>query len=192
MAIRSLKNGIFSRSLLIGNTAYDPPDFNHISTVTVGSGGTSTITFSSIPSTYTDLQIIGIARTDRAGTTTDTLFVKINSDNTNYYTHGLYGTGSSAGAYADSGNPTYFSVAAGASVASNVFSSTVWELLDYSSTNKYKTIRVLRGYDDNSVGTIRLTSSLWASTSAVTSLTIQGTSSQNIAQYSAFSLYGIN
>lgn len=164
--------------------------YESIATVTVGAGGTSSATFSSIPNTYSHLQVRAFARTDRA-TTTDTLFVKINSDTANYYTHGLYGTGSSAAAYSDNSNPTYFTVAAGSSVGSNVFAVAVWDLLDYASTNKYKTIRVLHGYDDNGSGTIRLTSSLWASTSAVTSLTIQGTSSQNLAQYSHFALYGV-
>ncbi len=55
-----------SRSLLAGNAYFQPTAYESIATTTVGAGGTSTITFSSIPSTYTHLQIRGIGRSDAA------------------------------------------------------------------------------------------------------------------------------
>lgn len=154
----------------------------------VQSGGTSSVTFSSIPSTYTHLQIRALIRSTRP-VTTDSYFASINSDTGNYYTHGMLSTGSSASAYVDNGNPTYFSVAPGTSVSSNIFGSVVWDVLDYTNTNKNKTIRVFHGFDDNGTGQIRLTSSLWTSTNAINSISIS--SSNNIAQYSQFALYGI-
>ena len=57
MAIRSLKTNSFSRSLLTGNTAFMPGSYESIATVSVGSGGTSSADFTSVPSTYTHLQI---------------------------------------------------------------------------------------------------------------------------------------
>jgi hypothetical protein len=157
--------------------------------VTVGSTSVSNVTFSSIPSTYTHLQIRAFSRSDRS-TTIDTLFASLNGDTANYYTHGLYGTGASIAAYSDNGNPNYFSVSPGTSIGSNIFGAAIWELLDYSNTNKYKTIRVLHGVDANGSGTMRLTSSLWTSTSAVTSIKISSTV-DNLVQYSHFALYGI-
>ena len=164
--------------------------FESIATVTVGSGGQSSISFSSIPSTYKHLQIRATARGTRLLSESDTLFAKFNSDTANYYTHGLVGNGAAASAYADNGNPTYFAAITASTATANNFGVAVWDVLDYANTSKYKTIRVLHGYDNNGSGTIRLTSSLWSSTAAVTSVTIAA-SSDNIAQYSSFALYGV-
>jgi hypothetical protein len=48
-----------SRSLLAGNTAYIPNYYQSIQTITVGSGGLATASFTSIPQTYKHLQIRG-------------------------------------------------------------------------------------------------------------------------------------
>ena len=66
MAVISLKNKLKSGSLLVGNEYYNPTEFESIATVTVGSGGSSTISFTSIPGTYKHLQVRGIGRTNRA------------------------------------------------------------------------------------------------------------------------------
>ena len=60
MSISSVKTGAIGVSLLAGNAYYVPPAFQPIATVAVGSGGTSTITFSSIPNTYAHLQILSL------------------------------------------------------------------------------------------------------------------------------------
>lgn len=164
--------------------------FDALASVTVGSGGVASVSFTGIPSTYKHLQLRAIARTTRTGSSVDTLFAKINNDTANYYTHGLIGNGSAASAYSDNGNPNYFSLATAASATSNAFSGAIWELLDYSNTTKNKTIRVLHGYEDNSTGSMRLTSSLWSNTAAVSSVTIYS-SSGNLAEYSSFALYGV-
>ena len=64
MAIRSLKTGQFSRSALVGNPVIMPGSYESIATVTVGSGGAASVEFTSIPSTYTHLQIRAIVRTN--------------------------------------------------------------------------------------------------------------------------------
>ena len=58
-----------SADIRIPGKQYSTPVLNSyesIATVTVGAGGTSTITFSSIPTGYTHLQIRGIAQIGRA------------------------------------------------------------------------------------------------------------------------------
>ena len=197
MAIRSLKNGTFSRSLLIGNTAYDPPDFDLISTVTVGSSGASSVTFSSIPGTYTDLQIIAIAKTTSATNTFDRSRVQFNSDTaSNYSLHELYSVNGSAysTATANSSNMYSFNVPYGSSSYTNIFGAGIIEILDYANTNKYKTMQTLGGVDSNSTSVDYGTNFVggnWRSTSAITSITFNPPAG-SWAQYSSFSLYGIN
>jgi hypothetical protein len=72
----------------------------------------------------------------------------------------------------------------------NTFGAMVMDILDYQNTNKYKTVRTLGGFDADSVGRILFDSSLWQSTSAVTSVTIF-MAADNLDQYSQFALYGI-
>jgi hypothetical protein len=176
-----------------------PGSFESISTVTVGSGGsTSGIEFTNIPSTYTHLQIRGIAReTVTAGNYTS-LYIYLNGDTANNYSaHYLAGNGASASAYAwanNSGILGSFLTAADA-IASN-FGVFIVDILDYANTNKYKITRTLNGFDNNGTGAtdfnkgaVSLSSGNWRSTNAITSIKLTGPST--LAQYSTFALYGI-
>ncbi len=149
---------------------------------------TSTITFSSIPSTYSHLQLRAIVR---SGTTGESGMITFNSDTgANYSRHYLIGTGTAtaSGAGTSANNIDIFYFNSSASTAS-VFAANVLDILDYANTNKYKTIRLLAGADLNGSGALGLYSGSWRSTSAITSITI--TPSSTIAQYSSFALYGI-
>jgi len=161
--------------------------------VTVGAAGASSITFSNIPNTYEHLQIRGIVRKAFSSGTT-ALKANFNSDTgMNYTNHQLYGNGSSAGADGNAtgtySNMPYFAIATQQS--DTAYGAFVVDILDYRNTNKYKTIRSLAGYETNSVGFINLASSLWLSTSAITSITLATYASGNIDQYSQFALYGV-
>ena len=193
MAVISIKNKIKSGSLLVGNAAYMPPSFESIETVTVGSGGASTVTFSSIPSTYTHLQVRYLTRTNR-GDVQDLIRFRFNSDSgTNYAYHWLRGDGSTA----DAGNGTstaspWTAIVAGANAGANQFGAGVSDILDYANTNKYKTTRTLSGIDTNSAdGRIMFFSNLWMNTAAINSIEIAPNFGSSINQYSSFALYGI-
>lgn len=168
--------GIIASSLLAA-----AGDFESIATVTVGSGGASDVTFSSIPGTYTHLQIRGL------GLFNGDTFLQFNGDtNSNYSRHSVYGNGSSAAAFAESN---------AARIGANYATSTqpspfVADILDYGNTNKYKTVKSLGGVDSNGSGIILLQSGSWRSTSAVTSIKLIA-SGGTFAQYSHFALYGI-
>ena len=166
--------------------------YDSIATTTVGSGGTASVTFSSISQTYTHLQIRWLMRSNRASGTNDGLQVRFNSDTgSNYSNHLLYGDGS--GAYAAAGaNTTSMPLGYGSSNnnISNTFGAGVIDILDYTNTNKYKTTRFLGGADKNGSGVVSLYSSVWLSTSAVTSITLTP-QTDNWVQYSSFALYGI-
>jgi hypothetical protein len=164
-----------------------------IATTTVGVGGASSITFSSIPSTYTHLQIRLLGRTNRAAAS-DYVTIILNSDSgANYSYHYLQGDGSSATAGASTGSVYLFlDKLPGANASANVFGAAVFDLLDYTNTSKYKTNRSLGGYDNNGDGIIEFDSGNWRSTSSVTAITLTPGAGTLFSQYSSFALYGVN
>jgi hypothetical protein len=170
-----------------------PSSYESIATVTVGSGGAANIEFTSIPATFTHLQIRGIARSLEANTGVDVPYVRFNSDSgSNYSWHQLDGNGSTASTVAGS-SQTFMR---GGFIALNselgsTFGAVVIDILDYANTNKYKTIRSLSGtsYNNNN-GAVGLFSGSWRNTNAITAITLQA-SVANLAQYSQFALYGI-
>jgi len=170
--------------------------YESIATVTVGAGGSSTISFTSIPSTYKHLQIRGIVKSGRAADNAN-IYMGFNNDTTtgNYYGHYLYGDGSTAGAGGKIGSSTNNVIwATGTNSSSLILTSFVIDILDYASTSKNKTTRVLQGYDQNGDGRITLISGLWMNNSTAIS-SIQFTeatgASPAFSQYSSFALYGI-
>jgi hypothetical protein len=151
---------------------------------------TASVTFSSIPATYTHLQVRCLMRTDRAVSYTATNW-RFNSDtSSNYSYHALTGDGATATADAGASTTRYIDYINGASSTASAFSVTVLDILDYTNTNKYKTTRILNGYDANGSGVINLFSGNWRNTNAITSITLTATSG-DLVQYSSFALYGI-
>ena len=166
--------------------------YESIATVTVGSGGASSVSFTSIPSTYKHLQIRGIGRAANA-TTDENFILQFNNDTgANYSLHNLYGTGSTVGANASTNfTASYFSRVSGNNSGASIFGVAVADILDYADTNKYKTVRSLSGHDQNGSGYVTLMSGNWRSTTAVTTITIKNESGSNISEYSQYALYGI-
>ena len=167
-----------------------PSSYESIATVTVGSGGSGTIDFTSIPSTFTHLQVRGLFGTNGAG---QPYVVNFNSDTANNYSyHYLQGDGASTSAGASTSRVFTLltdNSGGGTSISPSAF---VMDLLDYRSTSKNKTMRLLLGYDGNGSGDIRLGSGLWFATPAsITSISISGLSGATFSQYSQFALYGI-
>ncbi len=172
---------IIAGTLSVGVTP-STNSYESIATVTVGSGGSATVTFSSIPSTFTHLQLRIMLPTSG-----DEPILRFNSDSgSNYSRHGLFGNGSSAAAYGVA-NDTYDGLSAGSSQPNVI----ITDILDYANTNKYKTTRTLAGYDQNGSGTIALRSGSWRNTNAITTITLTESNASNFPQYSSFALYGI-
>jgi hypothetical protein len=162
------------------------PSYESIATTTVGSGGASSITFSSIPATFKHLQIRGIGKPTSAGG--QEVYIRYNGDSaaTSYFSHQLYGNGTAAvSASYGTVNQAYITYWSGSE-----FGSFVCDILDYSNTNKNTTSRALGGHDLNGSGFILLRSGLWINTSAVSSINLF-LSSGNFAEYSQLALYGI-
>jgi len=180
--------GIYASQISGNLTSYES-----ISTVTVGAGGAATVSFSSIPSTYQHLQVRFFARStfNNSGNSVN-CYYRLNSDSaSNYSQHTLRGDG--ANIYA-SGSANQTVMFAGAGVAdagstASVFGGGVMDILDYKDTNKYKTARLLNGFDRNGGGQVVFSSGNWRNTNAITTVTLSTDS--NWAEYSSFALYGI-
>ena len=171
-----------------GTSAVFDSDYELIERVVVGGGGSSSITFSSIPSTYKHLQVRSISL---ASISQLSIRAQFNGDTgSNYAWHTLYGDG--AGAYSNyNGTSSAFigSFARGGTSGST-FGASVVDILDYANTSKYKTTRSLSGLDANGSGVIWLSSGLWQSTSAISSIILYPESG-TLNQYTQFALYGI-
>jgi hypothetical protein len=157
------------------------------STVTVGAGGSTTITFSSIPATYTDL-ILKFSLRLRDYTTLDYGFIQLNSTAGSVRT--LITSGSSATSYSvtDSLRIDYVT---GSGYTANSFTSGELYIPNYTSSTA-KTVSLDHVEERNdSTAYSQLAAGLFSTvTSAVTSVTISG-AANNFAQYSSASLYGI-
>jgi hypothetical protein len=164
-----------------------PLTYTLIASNTVGSGGTASITFSSIPSTYTDLVLLMSLRQSGAG---NNVRYSINGTTTGYSERLLYGSGSSAGSI--SGSTTYFEFVYtnGSGETANSFGNLQVYIPNYAGS-QHKSISVDSVYENNSTGaTQALTAQLWSNTAAITSMTITP-STTNWLQYSTAYLYGI-
>jgi hypothetical protein len=165
--------------------------YESIATVTVGSGGQSSITFSSIGTDWKHLQIRGISRSTDSAAYTQTQLT-INGVTTNYTLHQLFGDGSAASAYGVTGQAsTQFESMVADTATSGIYAATVIDILDYQNVNKYKTFRILAGYDANGSGRLALTSGMTTTnTNAVTSVTLTPRFG-SFKQHTQFALYGI-
>ena len=160
--------------------------------VSVGSAGASTITFSSIPSTYKHLQIRAIARTAR-NEPEDYIYLRFNSDTGNNYAwHNIEASGSNVVANPIPSTAQIFTIfTTTAQSGANIFGTGIVDILDYENTSKYKTVRTLTGDDKNGSGFMVFASGLWQNTNAVSTITLTNHGATNFQQYSQFALYGI-
>jgi hypothetical protein len=180
------------RTMLAGNSVILPGSYDAIGTVTVGAGGQSTVSFTSIPGTYKHLQLRMLTRTN--GSQPSWQSIRFNSSTTGYNNHTLEGNGSTASAgYENLVDRINLGQTIGSSGLANAFGLCIVDILDYANTNKNKTIRDLEGWDANGSGAVILRSGLWQNTSAITEITLgpQNFGGTIYSQYSSFALYGI-
>ena len=157
-----------------------------ISSSTVGSGGASSITFSAIPATYTDLLIKISARdADTSGALTALSF---NGVTTNLSSKAIRGTGSAVNSATFASN-IYIASEPGAYTAS-VFSSSDTYIPNYTSANYKSVSDDSTGENNATASEMKLNAGLWSATSAITSIILTPGVSPYV-QYSTFYLYGI-
>lgn len=160
-----------------------------ISSNTLGSD-TATVTFSSIPQTYTDLHLVVSSRCTGGNNSPgiDTLAYYNSDQGTNYSYTQMYANGSSSGSNRST-NSTYSYVG----VTSNVSAATDWptftvDIMDYANTttNKATLARL-----SSPLGNIFSRAIAWRSTAAITSITLYNELSLSFKSGSTFTLYGI-
>jgi hypothetical protein len=160
--------------------------FVKIASVTVGSGGSVSVTFSSIPSTYTDLCLkVSLRNTADNGAAR----LNFNGASSNFSYRSIFGDGSSVASY--SGTNAWAQIQyPGLLTTSNTFCNGEIYIPNYAGSNK-KSLSIDTVSEANATTAYIVPMAyLWDNTSAVTSISITADQSA-LAQYSTATLYGI-
>ena len=170
---------------------YPDASFDSIATFSINST-TSTVEFTSIPSTYKHLQIRAFGKTSAATGNADAFVFNFNSlgnvTTSTGYAHYLSTDGSSsASGYAVQSTTPYLYYIIGRNAQ---FGGCVIDIFNYANTNMYKTLRAIGGQDANGSGVIAISSFLWQNTAAISSIKIDP-NGNSFLQYSHIALYGI-
>lgn len=157
--------------------------YEPIATQTLGSN--TTVTFSSIPQTYTDLVLVinGLSAVNQGveyqvgNGSVDT--------NTNYSRTRIMGDGSAASSFKASNQDRF--LCDGFSTSSSYASMQIVHFMNYANTNIYKTA-LFRGNSTQAYVLAQV--GLWRSTSAINTIKVAGYSG-NLLSGTTVSLYGI-
>jgi len=168
-----------------------PSTYTLISSNVLSSSAAS-VTFSAIPSTYTDLVLKYSTRTDSAGTPYENDFIRFNGSTASNYSHTrLEGTGSAA-ASARTSNTSLINLfydSTGATATSSTFNNNEIYIPSYTISQNKPISVFIANETNNSTAYLNVIAGLWRVTDAITSLTI--TSGANFVSGSSFYLYGI-
>lgn len=170
------------------------PTYFLIASNTVGAGGAASVTFSSIPNTYTDLVVKVSARTAyTGGSYGDGLNISFNSTTTGYSHRFLQGYDSTTQSSSGTTRSTGLIPDDAAAQTANVFSNNEIYIPNYTSSN-YKAFSSENIVEKN--GTTNWVDSmyalLWSNTAAITSIEFTSAAPSTFKQYSTFTLYGIS
>jgi hypothetical protein len=165
--------------------------FKKIQTVTVGAAGASSIDFTSIPQTFTDLKIVLSARCSGAAPFQQ-VYVRFNNNATGVYTNRrLYGYSNAAGSATATGQTSItINWTSGANATANVFGSGEIYIPNYTSSTAKSLSSDLISENNNATEAITgIGAGLSSATTAITEVNIIGES--NFVQYTTATLYGV-
>jgi hypothetical protein len=168
-----------------------PDTFVKIASVTVGSGGASSIDFTSIPGTYTDLCLKLSARGSDANNWVNNR-VTFNGSTSGYSSKLLYGTGSAAASANNSVTDAvdYSGYGTGSIATSSTFGNTEIYIPNYAGSNN-KSLSIDGVSENNATAAIAaLTAGLWSNSTAINRVTLTP-STGTFVQYTTAVLYGI-
>jgi hypothetical protein len=158
-----------------------------IQTISVTSN-TASVTFSSIPQTYTDLLVKLSVRTTAIANAWSVL-VSYNGSSSNFVGQRLYGTGSSV---ASGGSGNYVTAATGTLSTSLIFSNGEFYIPKYTSSLFKPFMSDDASENNGTEAYANLTQVLWSDTSAISSITLTSASPETLLSGSQFYLYGIS
>ncbi len=167
-----------------------------ISTITVGSGGIASVSFDSIPQTYTDLKIVGSARTIRSGSDSDYLLINFNNSSAAAYEYRtVQGNGSTAssnnGGSGLSGTAIGFDRFPSSTATANTFGNFELYIPNYTASIRKSISSDTVSENNATTATAVLQASVWANTSPINSIKFAIGGGTLIDVYSTFTLYGI-
>jgi hypothetical protein len=159
--------------------------YDKIATTTLGSAASS-ITFSSIAASWTDLRLVIVPIAN--GASDYNLFVQLNGTTSGYSRTAIYGTGSAAGSISGT-SETKWDLITGTGFKST---PSLWTLDIFSyAGSTYKTALSTGSSDYNGSGYVNAVVSLWQNTAAITSFVISGDITNNFNTGTTATLYGI-
>jgi hypothetical protein len=163
-----------------------------IASNTVGATSVATVSFSSIPSTYTDLLVKTSIRSTRAAGD-DAFYIYFNTDTTaaNYRLRLIYGTGSAVLNYSASTYNDLTGWISGDASTASTFGNGEFYIPNYALSNAKSVSYDTVGENNASNASMGLTASSWSGTAAINKITIGSANGANFMQYSSFYLYGI-
>ena len=171
------------------------PTFKLIASSAVGAGGASSITFSSIPQTYTDLVLSLSLRHD---STAGDIRIRFNGSSSSIYSRiNLYNSNGSAGSNSGSSQDAFYTSGTSdpSSYTASTFSNCQFYIPNYTSSNNKSLSKDAVTENNGTNIRLELSAGLWASSSAITSITVEandGGTAANFVQYSTAYLYGIS
>jgi len=169
--------------------------YTKIASVTVGAGGASSIDFTAIPSTYTDL-CVKLSIRNTSTESTNQVLVQPNSATTNLSSRVLAGTGSAALSASYTSDSSLWGYCCGTGSTANTFSNSEFYFPNYAGSN-YKAVSIDSVNETNATDARQIINAgLWSNTTAISSLkflTIENSTgnSKNFVQYSTATLYGV-
>ena len=162
--------------------------FTKIASVSVGLLGATSIDFTSIPSTYTDLVIKMSARTTTAGFRD--LRLSLNGNTTSFTNRYLEGNGASV--YSGSVAIRYLGTMPGTNVTASTFTNSELYFPNYTSSNFKSYSLDATGENNATTNYSTLLAGLWSNTAAITSIELTPEPTNTLAQYSTATLYGVS
>jgi hypothetical protein len=199
MAVSRLSQQSLQQAFPKGNTFWDGTtavgSMDAISAVTLVASQ-SLIEFNAIPQTYSSLHIRGISRSSTSGVSDVTGALQFNGDTaSNYRWHRNYGYGGSTTTSADTSTSSSYipfgSVLTDGNRSGN-FCINMFDIPDYTSVQKQKTVKGFSGFDNDGNGALHITVGSWVtSNTAVTSITLKLSDASYFVAGTTFALYGI-
>jgi hypothetical protein len=157
---------------------------------TVGAGGASSVTFSNIPQTYTDLKLVISGRSSAsAGYAAHKLTFNGTAFNTNWSAKGLYGNGASAAS--ENWTSSDFVWSDAATATASTFASNEIYIPNYTSSNNKSLSADMVTENNGTTAIAYMLAGLWSNTAAISSITLT-TASGTYSEFSTFYLYGIS